>query len=63
MHTMRRYTMKSKLKKSNTMLIGAGIFLAVYMLISILFGTSLLSKAVTSAPANSVTQVTVVKHW
>lgn len=55
--------MKSKLKKSNTMLIGAGIFLAVYMLISILFGTSLLRKAVTSAPANSVTQVTVVKHW
>ena len=55
--------MKSKRKRSNTMLIGAGIFLAVYMLISILFGTSLLSKAVTSTPANSVSQVTVVKHW
>ncbi len=55
--------MKSKRKKSNTMLIGAGIFLAVYMLISILFGTALLSRARTSTPSTAVTQVTVWKHW
>ncbi|NLE16589.1 MAG: hypothetical protein GX626_12060 [Spirochaetales bacterium] len=55
--------MKSKRKKSNTMLMGAGIFLAVYVLISILFGTSVLSRAIKSGPSDTVTQVTVWKHW
>lgn len=55
--------MKSKLKKSNKMLIGAGIFLSVYLLIAILFGTSLLSKAIASGTSNSVTKVTIVKNW
>lgn len=55
--------MKSKHKKSNTMLMGAGIFLVVYLLITILFGTSLLSKARMVGPANSVTNVTIVKNW
>ncbi len=54
--------MKSKLKRSNKMLIGAGIFLSVYLLITILFGTSLLSKAITNGPSNPVTQVTVWRN-
>jgi hypothetical protein len=63
MHAIRRLAMKSKLKRSNKMLIGAGIFLAVYLLISILFGTSVLSRAIKSGPSDTVTQVTVWRNW
>lgn len=44
---------KTKTKKSTKMLIGAGIFLTVYLLVSILFGSTVVKKyAVASVSQN-----------
>ncbi len=56
--------MKSSHKKSNRMLIGAGIFLAVYLLASVIFGTVLIDKfSNESVPNGSFTHVTVWRNY
>lgn len=53
--------MKSSHKKSNKMLMGAGIFLVVYLLFSIIFGTAFVSShrnEIQRRPA-----VTVWRNW
>ncbi len=56
--------MKTSHKKSNRMLMGAGLFLVIYLLISVIFGTSLLHRFSTSIPVTRpVTQVTVWRNW
>ena len=56
--------MKSSHKKSNRLLVGAGIFLVVYLLVSVIFGTMLIDKySTTSMPNRSVTHVTVWRNW
>jgi hypothetical protein len=45
---------KNKTKKSTKMLIGAGIFLTVYLLVSILFGSSVVKNhAIVSVSTNN----------
>ncbi|MDK2859849.1 MAG: hypothetical protein PWP25_1035 [Sphaerochaeta sp.] len=56
--------MKSSHKKSNRMLIGAGIFLVVYLLASVIFGSFLIDRFSTqTTPNRSVTHVTVWRNW
>ena len=56
--------MKTSHKKSNRMLMGAGLFLVIYLLVSVIFGTLLLSRFVTNFPVDRpVTQVTVWRNW
>lgn len=43
---------------------GAALFLVVYLLVSVIFGTSLMSRFATNVPVDrSVTQVTVWRNW
>ena len=63
-HDKREMIMKTSHKKSNRMLMGAALFLVVYLLVSVIFGTSLLSRFATNFPVDrSVTQVTVWRNW
>ncbi len=57
--------MKSNHKKSNMMLIGgAGIFLVVYLLASVIFGSFLIDRFSTQElPNRNVTHVTVWRNW
>ncbi len=55
--------MKSSHKKSNRMLIGAGVFLVVYLLASVIFGSMLIDKySNTTMPNRTVTHVTVWRN-
>nr|WP_319475110.1 hypothetical protein [uncultured Sphaerochaeta sp.] len=56
--------MKSSHKKSNRMLIGAGIFLVVYLLASVIFGSFLIDRfSMQELPNRNVTHVTVWRNW
>ena len=56
--------MKSSHKKSNRMLVGAGIFLVVYLLASVIFGSFLINRFSTQElPNRNVTHVTVWRNW
>ena len=56
--------MKTSHKKSNRMLMGAGLFLVIYLLVSVIFGTSLLHRFAVSVPIDRpVTQVTIWRNW
>lgn len=56
--------MKSSHKKSNRMLLGAGIFLVVYLLFSVVFGSVLINRfSSTMQPNQNFTQVTFWHNW
>lgn len=55
--------MRLNMKRSNKMLLGALIFLCVYLLVTVVFGLSLLDKAVSAGNLDAVSQVSMWTRW